>query len=70
MNILDTKSLECNRKIKINFNGDDLSLLFRPTPVMISNNAEFKNIFINKKASDSKKMWINIYQIKSLVFYF
>ena len=25
MNILDTKSLECNRKIKINFNGGDLS---------------------------------------------
>ena len=25
MNILNTKSLECNRKIKINFNGGDLS---------------------------------------------
>lgn len=30
MDILNTLSLKSNRQIKINFDGGDLSLLFRP----------------------------------------
>ncbi len=34
MSIVNTLALESNRQIKINFNGDDLSLLFTPQLVI------------------------------------
>jgi len=46
MNIVNTLSLKSNRQIKINFDGGDLSLLFRPLQGALVKMTNF-NFFID-----------------------
>ena len=78
MNILDTKSLECNRKIKINFNGGDLSsdaglLLIKEFAAKIGFLKLIKNKFKTNDKSvrfhkDNENLMQMIYQIISAYF--
>lgn len=78
MNILDTKSLECNRKIKINFNGGDLSsdaglLLIKEFAAKIGFLKLVKNKFKTNDKSvrfhkDDENLLQMVYQIISAYF--
>ena len=78
MNILDTKSLECNRKIKINFNGGDLSsdaglLLIKEFAAKIGFLKLIKNNFKTNDKSvrfhkDNENLMQMVFQIISAYF--
>ena len=78
MNILNTKSLECNRKIKINFNGGDLSsdaglLLIKEFAAKIGFLKLIKNNFKTNDKSvrfhkDNENLMQMVFQIISAYF--
>ncbi len=78
MDILNTKALECNRKIKINFNGGDLSsdaglLLIKEFAAKIGFIKQIKKIFKTTDKSlryhkDDENLMQMIYQIISAYF--
>lgn len=70
MNILNTKSLECNKKFKINFNGGDLSsdagaLLLKEFICKVGFDKLFKRIFKTNDTTETRihKDDVNLLQI-------
>ena len=79
MNILNTKSLECNRQIKINFDGGDLSsdaglLLIKEFTCKLGFVKLLKSIFkttdhaLFRYHKDDENLWQTIYQILGAYF--
>ena len=79
MDILNTKSLECNRQIKINFDGGDLSsdaglLPIKEFVCKLGFVKLLKSIFKTNDSAlfryhkDDKNLWQTIYQILGAYF--